>query len=253
MDSKFGALQFLVLPVQATSGKRIVLDGVNGRIQIFDANNGLVVQMDPDTQFEILDPATGASIVEHSANPPAILFTPDPVFGVHAVDHGSIGADEQTVPDRARLLIDSPTLDGASRSQITLEHATVDIPKMFLSSTVANEGARLEVFGDIEASSAGTGRQGDILVDQESQTLHSDVFDVTTAGDAKVTITHGANFTPRNVIVVNNRLDNFLPGVNWWSAITGSYTATTFRAQFRDSLGGAVVSSRVVGRFICWK
>ena len=87
----------------------------------------------------------------------------------------------------------------------------------------------------------------------ESIVHHQGTFDVTTAGDAKVTITHGAGFTPTGVIVINNRLDNFPPGVNWWSAITGTYTATTFRAQFRDNLGAAVVSSRVVGSFVAFK
>ncbi len=68
----------------------------------------------------------------------------------------------------------------------------------------------------------------DITVDGESIRFHQGSFDVTTAGDAKATITHGAGFTPSSVLIVNNRLDNFTPGVNWWTGITGVYTSTTF-------------------------
>jgi hypothetical protein len=171
MRSFLAALRTLVLPYGHPSGQRIVLDGVNGLIQVYNAANQLVAQIDTTGAFSVFDPAGGSDIVMRSAAPPVILFLPG-TFGAHALGTGSIGADEQTVPDRARLLIASPRLDGADRAQITLEHAPIaggDIPKVFISDgSAANVGARLEVFGDIEASSAGTGRQGDLLIDQVS-------------------------------------------------------------------------------------
>jgi hypothetical protein len=46
VKSFIAALRSLVLPFGATSGPRIVLDGVNGRIQIFNAANTLIEQLD---------------------------------------------------------------------------------------------------------------------------------------------------------------------------------------------------------------
>lgn len=45
MDSKFGALQQLVLPAGAVSGSRIILDGINGKIQVYDSLNHLRVEI----------------------------------------------------------------------------------------------------------------------------------------------------------------------------------------------------------------
>jgi hypothetical protein len=46
MKSFIAALRTLVLPFGATTGRRIVLDGVNGRIQIYNAANALVMEID---------------------------------------------------------------------------------------------------------------------------------------------------------------------------------------------------------------
>ncbi len=47
MDSKFGNLQYLVLPSGATSGPRIVLDGVNGIITIYSVAGNQILTLDP--------------------------------------------------------------------------------------------------------------------------------------------------------------------------------------------------------------
>jgi len=164
-------LQSLTLPAGALTGARIELDGVTGQIRIYNSSSQLVGQIDSSGIITVFDPTTNAYIKLNPASPPVILWRPAD-FGVHAIGTGSVGTDEQTVPDRARLLIDSPSLDGTDRAQITLEHAPVaggDIPKVFISDgSAANVGARLEVFGDIEASTAGTGRKGNFLIDQRS-------------------------------------------------------------------------------------
>lgn len=47
MRSILAALRSLVLPAGATSGQRIVLDGVNGLISVYDASNDLRLQIQP--------------------------------------------------------------------------------------------------------------------------------------------------------------------------------------------------------------
>lgn len=57
MRSFLAALRSLVLPYGATSGARIVLDGVNGRILIYDANGVLAADIIPGFGFEVWDPS----------------------------------------------------------------------------------------------------------------------------------------------------------------------------------------------------
>lgn len=58
MKSFFASLRSLVLPFGATTGTRIVLDGVNGLIQVYNAANTLVLQIDGSTVLETFS-ATG--------------------------------------------------------------------------------------------------------------------------------------------------------------------------------------------------
>lgn len=60
MRSIIAALRTLVLPYGQTSGQRIVLDGVNGKIQIYDGSNRLVSEIDA-TGIEITG-SNGTSI-----------------------------------------------------------------------------------------------------------------------------------------------------------------------------------------------
>lgn len=64
MDFPFPFIDVLVIPTDAGPGDgRIVLDGINGTIQIFDDNGDLIVQLDPvDPPVEIYNPTSGASI-----------------------------------------------------------------------------------------------------------------------------------------------------------------------------------------------
>jgi hypothetical protein len=51
MRSLIASLRSLTLPYGSTSGERIVLDGVNGEIRIYDANDNLVIKIDGDNGF----------------------------------------------------------------------------------------------------------------------------------------------------------------------------------------------------------
>lgn len=57
MRSFIAALRSLVLPWGATSGARIVLDGVNGRILVYDSNGALAADIIPGFGFEVWDPS----------------------------------------------------------------------------------------------------------------------------------------------------------------------------------------------------
>lgn len=56
MRSFLAALRSLVLPYGATTGARIVLDGVNGQILIYDSNGVLAADIIPGFGFEVWDP-----------------------------------------------------------------------------------------------------------------------------------------------------------------------------------------------------
>jgi len=57
MRSLIAALRTLVLPFGATSGARIILDGVSGRIQIFDINGNQLVVIDGTDGIRVYDSA----------------------------------------------------------------------------------------------------------------------------------------------------------------------------------------------------
>ncbi len=117
MQDIIALMQNLTLPAGETTGARIFLDGEQGRIQIYNSSNQLVGQIDTSGIITVFDPTTNAYIKLNPASPPVVLLRPAD-FGVHTVGTGSMGTDEQTVPDRARLLIDSPTLDSTDRAQL---------------------------------------------------------------------------------------------------------------------------------------
>lgn len=59
-------IQYLVIPSGATTGQRIVIDGVNGRIIIYDANNNIVGEWD----------STGVLTVQNDTNTGRIRLVP---------------------------------------------------------------------------------------------------------------------------------------------------------------------------------
>jgi hypothetical protein len=132
-----------------------------------------------------------------------------------------------------------------------------------ITNGLPNDGSQVEqnfndLIGFMNASmphSDGTGGAADIRAPKfgnaslNGKRLHWGSFSLTTAGDAKATITHGAGFTPRAVqMIATSGVDT---ASNWWSAITDTYTGTTFRAQWRTSNGTAAVSVSVAGFFLC--
>lgn len=145
MRSIMAALRSLVLPYGATSGTRIILDGVNGRISLYDATDTEVIREDSATQlltvgamagdravldgtdgsFSVIDTA-GYSIVcdPSSAGYPTIYFNRGSNFGwINSPTAGEIEVSaEKSGSPRTRLRC-SPSnavmnyLDGSNVSQ----------------------------------------------------------------------------------------------------------------------------------------
>lgn len=78
MRSILAALRSLVLPAGATSGQRIVLDGVNGLISVYDSSGDLRLQIQPSNPELIVYDTDGNLLA-------SISDTPDDGAGIFAV------------------------------------------------------------------------------------------------------------------------------------------------------------------------
>jgi hypothetical protein len=118
MQSLFAYLRTLVLPFGVTTGIRIVLDGVNGVISIYDASNNLVAQVD-STGVVTIDPANSSKIklephiVGAFGARAGILLDPGTLAG--AADAGLLYTT--TNPG---VVLESPTKQGTTNAFIIL-------------------------------------------------------------------------------------------------------------------------------------
>ena len=82
MKSFIAALRSLILPFGATTGARIILDGVNGRISVYDSTNTLVGLVDATGiwQYNANGSSTrlGSGNVPNPTPTPQVLFSPAP-------------------------------------------------------------------------------------------------------------------------------------------------------------------------------
>lgn len=78
MKSVIAALRNLVLPYGRTSGKRLVLDGDNGRIQVYDASSRLVAEISPDASVVKVYGADGSWAALDPSAPSYAADTPGP-------------------------------------------------------------------------------------------------------------------------------------------------------------------------------
>lgn len=76
----FPFIDVLILPTDASTGPRIVLDGTTGVIEIYDANGDLYATIDPDTGFSAFNPSAPNEFVRLLTDPtesPIIEFGQD--------------------------------------------------------------------------------------------------------------------------------------------------------------------------------
>lgn len=141
MKSFIAALRNLVLPWGRTTGRRIVLDGDNGEIDIYDATNALVVVLTsqtppgltvgtvPNPQVKVLSQGNIGRIL-FSANSPAAGIAAaitEAIFNSGlATENISLqlqGPGVTGATDRLELLINSQNADGSSEANYNLRLA----------------------------------------------------------------------------------------------------------------------------------
>jgi hypothetical protein len=114
MKSFFAALRTLVLPFGATTGRRIILDGVNGVIDVYDASGALVAQID-DTGFSTFSssfPGSQALLTPFGAAGGAELdLIPANQSGVTYARGNVTATSDGTAEKRPQLVLFSPSID----------------------------------------------------------------------------------------------------------------------------------------------
>lgn len=114
------ALRALVLPYGATTGRRLVLDGVNGEIDVYDASDNLVARI-VSGEIDTFNPngsyvkviSAGGDGAEIDIEPPAVTgLTFDPAL-LYCTDDG-------TAEHRPILALESPNIQGRLWSTLKL-------------------------------------------------------------------------------------------------------------------------------------
>lgn len=114
-------LRTLVLPFGVTTGQRIVIDGVNGRIEFYDSTNTRVGVLDTDG---ITWSAADGSIIDvdptGTYGGAEIDITPPTVSGVTWVPGVILGVDFDATQKYPVLVLESPNATGKDFSEIHL-------------------------------------------------------------------------------------------------------------------------------------
>jgi hypothetical protein len=129
MRSYIASIRTLVLPSGATTGARIVLDGVNGRILIYNAANELVEQI--DSAGMILYHQSDNSYINLQNNGPFIKVRPPDIptkpIASAAIEEGIIwGSSGTSSTEFVSLLLWSPKFTGLERATITMTGQSFD-------------------------------------------------------------------------------------------------------------------------------
>ena len=227
MRSLIAALRTLVLPFGATSGQRIILDGVNGRIEIYDASGNLRIRLGA-TPFAI-DLSTGD----------AAEVVPAEVF---ASALGS-GATRQL-----ELFLESPNFSGIASQLLLLSNSfdTTRKARIILNSDEFELGgfnqAVLLVTDTLGGSRTLDIQATDLQLNsltlprgkRDKAESTTDVTLSTTAGTFS-TLVEGTAFTP--VSGRRYKLSFWAPG-NMLIGGSGFATTDTWQSKFQVSVGG---------------
>lgn len=141
-------LRALVLPFGATSGARIILDGINGKIQIYNSSNVLVTEIDA-TGIDVNDGGgTASNITLDPSSPfPQILMSLADSGG-HSFNDAVIQAYSDPNPDYTPiLLLSAPGINAAGydESSILIKSESITDPtaRILLSTSRVDCGGPL--------------------------------------------------------------------------------------------------------------
>lgn len=247
MVDPIALLQSLTLPAGAISGKRIFLDGDNGIIQIFDASNTLVGQIDSTGVFSVFDSAGSVGKLG-AAGAQAILVLDPTAVGGHTLSEGYIfgrdfGGSEHVMAMTAQSPAPDLTTTKSARMSLQSDGLISALAKILLYAShngTDNATADVQIFNNQLAAF-------------ESIRFHvggPGVLGTTDINGFVTTITHNAGFTPRVVELI--KTDTALGAGSWARGHTDTYGATTFRGRFIDNNGASVANTSVSGAFVCY-
>jgi hypothetical protein len=110
----------LVLPAGATTGSRIVLDGIEGEIEVYDSNNVLVGLISSTAIIKALHSSGSFAALVPSGNASALQLRPPSIVGHSFSSFGQVYSDTVGTDNHPFTNINSPRIDGNDGTQITL-------------------------------------------------------------------------------------------------------------------------------------
>lgn len=210
MRSLFATLLSLVLPSGAVSGPRLVLDGVNAQILLYNLAGLLYGSITPGGGFQVFNPVSPAESVQLTifAGVPALLLATDdvdedtPARLLAAIDGAGggrnllldIASGSFTTSNRARLVLASESQDATEPARCTIDAAELEVDPAVAQTIATNTDA-----------------------------------------SGFVTFNHGAAHTPK-LVVVEAQAPSSAPAV--WCTTVDNIGATTARARFLAFSGG---------------
>lgn len=210
MRSFFAQLRSLTLPFGATSGPRLVLDGLNAAFLLYDLAGLLYGSITPANGIQVFDPADPSTYVRLD------VIAGDPAFIASTGDAGeTTPALVQTFTDGAGatrqlgLDIDSPFFADRGRISLLSDSFNGAVP-----SRVYLDATELEV----------------------NPTVASTVVSATDASGF-VTFNHGASHAPK-IVLVQAQAPSSAPAA--WCTSVDNIGATQARARFLAFSGGVV-------------
>lgn len=196
MKSFIAALRNLVLPFGRTTGRRIVLDGDNGRIDVYNAADQLVARIDSaEPPGLTVGASTGAQVKVVTAGTTGRIDFPtnravedeDATILAGVLNSGLpnealtlqlLGPIVDTYTDRSTILISSQNADGTSEANIQFNAGTGII--RYNETMLDLDGPRLSVSPDASASpvlslNADASHTGNVLQAGLSTTVYAQI------------------------------------------------------------------------------
>jgi hypothetical protein len=114
MRSLLAALRSLTLPSGAINGPKIVLDGITGRIELYDSNNVLVGSWSP-SRFQVLTPEGSEVRIQAFASSAAMFLFPETPVAPYDYDPATLFSSWSTADEIPFTALTSPAIiDGTN-------------------------------------------------------------------------------------------------------------------------------------------